>query len=264
MTTIENVAGASESLYIEIGDSSSDNTQELKFRNETQPIVEPKHWERRFTETAVLDLPLQLWRKGIRFRGNVLELGAGGCWFSSIVSKFVEVKHVYALDFSSQLLMNVAPLMMDHLHAKKEKIVRVRGSFYNLRVINKKFDFVVFDSALHHADHPIKLLREIREVLSNDGVLVCLRENIAPSLPILEQIVRRKTGASEKRYGVTENIFTLSQWKDLFRRGEFRMRVIALPISLNRKSLLMAQIPYLNKLLYRADSQTIAFVAVPY
>lgn len=124
MVTVERREDSSESVCLEIGGGSHDNVQELKFRNEKQPVVEPRGWERRYTETAVLDLPLHLWRQGIRFRGNVLELGAGGCWFSSIVSKFADVEKVYALDFSSYLLLNVAPLMMDHLHARKEKIVR--------------------------------------------------------------------------------------------------------------------------------------------
>lgn len=134
--------------------------------------------------------------------------------------------------------------------------------------MGKKFDFVVFDASLHHADRPVELLRQVREILSDNGSIVCIREAIAPSLPILEQVVRMKTSAFERRYGVTENIFTLSQWTDLFKNGGFRMHAVALPTSINWekkhwKNSLLSQIPFLSKLMYGVDSRTIAFVAVP-
>jgi len=256
------------SRYFEIDPHSMDNLDELKYREKIQPHEErfnhPQKWIRNMRKEK-LKIPLILKKKGVEFRGCILEIGAGSCWFSSVLSKFPEVKEIYALDFSEHILKSVAPAMMDYLNANAGKIVRVKGSFYNLISLGKQFDFVVCDQTLHHADYPIELLNQINNVLKRDGRIVCIREPIAPKLPILRSISKKIFGAKERKYGVTEKIYTLNEWREIFVRGGFD--VVVYPLRLPSKRFLVNALSHSHSVFSRAcnavygiDSMPVAFI----
>jgi len=221
---ISMVSSESLSRYFEIELHPIDNLDEMKYRDIVQPQEEmfddPQKWIK-YMRREKLKIPQILRKKGIEFGGCILEIGAGSCWFSSVLSKFPEVKEIYALDFSRYILKRVAPVMMNYLNADARKIIRVRGSFYSLIHLGKQFDFVVCDETLHHADYPIKLLNQIGKVLKRDGRIVCIREPVAPELPILRSIRKKIFGSHERKYGVTENIYTLNEWHQIFQKGGF-------------------------------------------
>jgi len=256
------------SRYFEIELHPMDNTDEIKYREEIQPQEEmfnhPQRWIKNMRKEK-LKIPLILKKKGIEFRGRILEIGAGSCWFSSVLSKFPEVKEVYALDFSKHILTKVAPAMMDYLNADSKKIVRVRGSFYNLIRLGKKFDFVVADETLHHADYPIKLLNGIGNVLKQDGRIVFIREPIASRMPILGSVNKRISGSRERKYGVTENIYTLNEWYEIFQKANFDVTCYFLRLTskyrLARASWFSRNIPSVAlNIIYGVDSMPIAFI----
>ena len=60
------------------------------------------------------------------------------------------------------------------------------------------------------------------EIGVKSGRVVAIREPILSSLPVYSRYCRRKFGAHERQYGVTENAFTMREWRDLFRRAGFR------------------------------------------
>lgn len=256
------------SKYIEIELSSIDNLDELRYREKIQPHEErfdsPQKWIRNMRKEK-LKIPLILKQKGVNFRGCVLEIGAGSCWFSSVLSKFHEVEEIYALDFSENILKNIAPAMMDYLNAEAKKIIRVKGSFYNLSQLDKLFDFVVCDQTLHHADYPVRLLKAINNVLKQDGCVVCVREPVAPKLSILRTISKRIFGAKERKYGVTENIYTLNEWREIFLKGGFHVVVYSLRLRsknflVNALSQSPGMLSYTCKAIYGIDSMPVAFV----
>lgn len=262
--------GSSESLsrYFEMELHPKDNLDEMEYREKIQPQEEtfdhPQKWIK-YMRKEKLKIPLILRERGIEFRGHILEIGAGSCWFSSILSKFHEVEEIYALDFSRHILKVVAPAVMDYLSANAKKILRVRGSFYNLIQLGKQFDFVVSDETLHHADYPIKLLNQISNVLKMDGRIVCLREPIVARLPIIRSISKRIFGSHERKYGVTENIYTLNEWHEIFRKGGFDF--VCHPLRLPSKNSFVNALSRSNSMLSRAldiiygvDSMPVAFV----
>ena len=260
-------ADENSSKYFEIDLDSMDNVSELTYREKIQPREKdfdlPKKWIRNMRREK-LKIPLILEGRGVKFAGSILEIGAGSCWFSSMLSKFPEVEEIYALDFSERILTRIAPAMMDHLGANAGKIVRVKGSFYSLVSLGKQFDFVVCDETLHHADHPIKLLREINGVLKRDGCIVFIREPIAPNLPIFKYVSKRVFGREEKKYGVTENIYTVNEWRELFSKGGFDVTIHSL--RLRSKSLLsrlyqsQSAFQRVYRAVYGVGSMPVAFV----
>ena len=98
--------------------------------------------------------------KDVEFAGNILEIGAGSCWFSAELSKIPRVQRIHALDFSERALKEVAPSIMRALNAQEHKITCIIGDYHNLPFDNKMFDFVVIDAALHHTNYLNILLKE--------------------------------------------------------------------------------------------------------
>ena len=263
------VSSESLSRYYEMPIHPMDNTKELKYREEIQPhentFRNPKNWIQAMRKEK-FEIPILLKENVAEFHGRILEIGAGSCWLSSVLSKFPEVQEIYALDFSRRILTEIAPMVMDYLKANASKIVRVRGSFYDLLHLGKQFDFVVCDETLHHADYPIILLNQICNVLSEDGLFVSIREPIAPKLPILNFVGKRMFGFRERRLGVTENTYTLSEWRKIFRHSGFEMNCYALHptsenLSANAFPLLHNVFSCAFKIVFGVNSNLVAFVA---
>jgi len=113
---------------------------------------------------------------GMEIKGNGIDVGAGSCWCTALLSKIKLVKRLHAIDFSYQRLKNVAPGVLELFNAKKEKINLVMGNFYDLKLDNNSIDFCFLCSTFHHADEPEKLLREIKRVLKPNGIVMMIGE----------------------------------------------------------------------------------------
>lgn len=122
----------------------------------------------------VLEHLQQSW--GVKFRGRILEIGAGACAFSAELSKVPQVVEVVATDASRRLLQELAPRVLAHLGARSEKIVRMPADFHHLPFPEAHFDFVVCSSTLHETVEVVGVLREVRRVLKPGGRMVAVRE----------------------------------------------------------------------------------------
>lgn len=158
----------------------------------------------------------------INFKGKILEIGAGTCWLSAELSKIPTVKLIYALDFSEKLLEKIAPIIMKKLGAKREKIIRILADFHQLPFENNTFDFVVADAALHHALNLSLVLKELHRVLKKTGEGIMVREPVKPFLSV-SRLIKGEFGIEERKYGVTENIYTSKQWLDYFKKAGFHL-----------------------------------------
>lgn len=172
-------------------------------------------------------LKIQLLTK-TNFRGNILELGAGTCWFGSMLSRLPEVREIYCLDMSECNLKILAPKAMEMLQAEADKITRVIGDFNKLYFPDNFFDFVVFDAALHHIilNNFKAVLCEVKRVLKQDGFVIAIREPFLPSIPFYKRYIKNKFGAREKQYGITENIYTKIEWQKMFHDAGFESEFI--------------------------------------
>jgi len=202
------------------------NRQEMDYRSLVQPTEEAysniSKIIKRINDGRQA-IVIELLKNGIKPRGKILELGAGSCWLSSSLSKLNDVEQVYALDFSEFLLTKIAPEVMKYIGADEKKIVRVVGDFNQLEFDDSFFDFVFFDATLHHVTDLDNVLAEVRRVLKPEGMLIAIRE---PVVPIFRPWTKWSFGKHERRYGVTENIYYISQWRRFFEHNGFMVKFI--------------------------------------
>lgn len=107
-------------------------------------------------------------------RGTVLDLGAGVCWTTAIVSTSPRVEHVVAADFSAHRFLKVAPFVLTQYSAVESKIERRLSEMSEVvaRYPDAAVDLVVFCQSLYMHDTPEVLLRDIHRVLRPGGVVM--------------------------------------------------------------------------------------------
>lgn len=109
--------------------------------------------------------------------GVGVDIAAGVCWTTALLSRVPAVERIYAVDISFHRLQKLAPLVGAMFDWVPAKVVRVLGSFYHLRLPDQSVDFVFMSQAFHHADHPQTLLKELRRVLREEGLLLVIGES---------------------------------------------------------------------------------------
>ena len=159
-------------------------------------------------------------KKKYNFNGEVLELGAGSCWLSALMSKISEIKNVYALDISKELLETIGSKVIIDLEGEKEKIKFVSADFHKLPFDDNRFDIVVCDASLHHAQNLPVLLKEVKRVLKSNGFLIAIRE---PMKSLLYYCNPKKFGRKEIKQGATENIYSKTEWKKYFNQAGLKL-----------------------------------------
>jgi SAM-dependent methyltransferase len=125
----------------------------------------------------------QCWRVlsrdfGIELRGEGIDLAAGSCWAAPHLLGRTGVGKLYCLEYSKHRLIDMAPKVLAHYGVPPEKIVLVRGSFYDLRLPDQSLDFVFMSQAFHHAYDPLRLLREMHRVLKPRGWVIIIGEHV--------------------------------------------------------------------------------------
>lgn len=228
--------------------SEKANVTEMNYRDkskeEYQDYINNFH---KHAKDGKLEYLPYLRKRGIKISGKVLEVGAGICWLSSELSKIEDVNEVHALEFSEYLLKDIAPGIMNKLNAQESKIVRVQGDFNAMPFGNNSFDFVFIDAALHHATDLKHLLSEIKRVLKPNGMLIAIRE---PVLPTWRPWCRDSFGKHDKSNGITENIYSLSEWSDYFQAAGIKfIKIPFMPQTTLYKKLLQPLMALDNQLL---------------
>jgi len=190
-------------------------------------------------------------KKEVTFIGNILEIGAGSCWFSAELSKIPQVKEIHALDFSKRMLEAVAPNTIKLLKADNNKIIRVLGDYHKLPFEKNLFDFVVVDAALHHTDYLSVLLAEIKRVLKKKGSVIAIREPIkSVAWPLKKKL--NLVDRHVKKFGMVENTYQLKEWKNYFKKAGFKLEIKPIYYKGNLKENLISMTPlrYFNGILY--------------
>jgi len=151
------------------------------------------------------------------FRGRILEIGAGPCWFSAELSRLPAVVEVIATDVSPRLLKVLAPQVFGLLRADARKITRMPTDFHRLDFRKASFDFVVCANALHCALNLPQTLRECHRVLKPGGRLVAVREPVRPLVQFHgeDSPAALRTGKPLLR--------TRAEYQDLFERAGFEV-----------------------------------------
>ncbi len=189
-------------------------------------------------------------RKGVVFRGRILEIGAGGAWFSAEISKLPRVVEVVTTDLSTRLLKEQAPKVFKLLKAHSAKITRMPGDFHKLDFPNNYFDFVICSAVLHHAANIVQVLREAKRVLKPGGQLVAIRE---PVWPLMKIKSRSKMVSKLVETGINDRFYTLSDYKEFFKQA-------ALPLEVKRVNLSRGLKYYVNEVVNGLTHARYAFI----
>lgn len=109
--------------------------------------------------------------------GTGIDLAAGILWAVPHLFRKFDIKKLYCLELSKHRLLKIGPQLLEHYKVEKSKVVLALGSFYEIALPDKSLDFVLLSQAYHHADDPIRLLREVHRVLRPDGLCVIVGEH---------------------------------------------------------------------------------------
>lgn len=142
---------------------------------------------------------------GDRIKGRVIDLAAGTCWTTALLSRLDPVNEVVALDLSRHFLTTVGARLIRLLDGHVSKITFAVSSFNRLPFDDESFDCAFLVAAIHHSLSPIKTLLEARRVLKPGGMLIVVESPVA--LLGLEESRARMVQLSRDD-GVTELCYT--------------------------------------------------------
>ena len=114
-------------------------------------------------------------------RGVVLDLGAGVCWTTALVSRQPRVTKVLALDYSVHRMTKIGPLVCEQLGAVQEKIERRCIAMSPLPFADESADLAILCQALYMSRRPVEVLREVHRVLRPGGLVMVACEGIVAS-----------------------------------------------------------------------------------
>ncbi len=200
-----------------VGPSELADLDELRFREEIEPIGDPVGDVTAWIERKELPQKLEyaLERARLRPAGTVVELGAGTCWRGATLARRVEVERVIAIEFSQRRLVELAPIAMAHLEAPAEKIERVVADFYAHGLDDGSADYVFMDAAFHHASDPVRLAGIAFRLLRPGGIFVLHRE------PTLSLLRRTRSHGIEGEHGSFEHEYDWWRYLRFLRAAGF-------------------------------------------
>jgi ubiquinone/menaquinone biosynthesis C-methylase UbiE len=194
---------------------------------------------------------------GSRTDVRVLELGAGSCAASYLLSREPWVSEIVAGDISSARADQFRPYVLDLTGGDHSKLRFAEVDMNEpLPFPDGYFDLVVMDSALHHSRAIWSTLSEIHRVLKPKGHFVAQREHYLAPLSSRWKM-RRMLVSDEVRNGVSENAYLKEQYDYYLKAHGFRTKFRAIFPTWLFKSLFflngLAFSKY-NLIAYRANS----------
>lgn len=123
----------------------------------------------RYLTTSGLKQEFEIALENAKLQGKILDLAAGTCWTSALISKYKTVEEIDSVEFSFHRINDLAPITIESLGGNKTKINRILGSFYDIKRENEYYDVIILSQAYHHAQYPLKLFHECDRVLKRGG-----------------------------------------------------------------------------------------------
>jgi len=105
-----------------------------------------------------------------KFKGSVLDVGAGVGWSSAIISKFSLIETVTVNDYSYHRINKIFPLVFKQVGGDNNKIKIVAGDFMRLKWKPESFDVVIFVQSLYMFQNLANVLNAVNKILVNEGL----------------------------------------------------------------------------------------------
>lgn len=166
------------------------------------------------------------WFKG-RNDVRILDLGAGSCTTSLILSREFFVAEIVAADLSVMRMQQTIPHTAAIFGGRPEKLSFAQINMNeHFDLPSDSFDLVLTDAALHHSRNIWLTLAEIRRVLKPRGYFVAQREQYVSPLTAGYSL-RKLLRTEEVQAGVSENAYLKSQYDYYLRANGFEPRFLA-------------------------------------
>lgn len=143
---------------------------------------------------------------------KVLDLGAGTCTTSLIISRSPSIAEIHCCDISATRMNDMSKTVQRHIGGDFEKI-RFHEVDFNVRLPFEDgfFDLIVMDASLHHSRSIWGTLDEVRRLTADDGFFIAQREAYTSPLTH-KRTFRRIMESEEYKAGVSENAYLTSQY----------------------------------------------------
>jgi SAM-dependent methyltransferase len=173
--------------------------------------------------------------------GDILELGAGNCKTSAFISKLPEVTSLTCVEFSQTMLFEVAPRVILHFGGRLDKFRFIAGDMNRSENFNdRKYDAIVFQSALHHVFLPFFQVEKWYEMLKPGGAVICINEpGLADFyLPTTDNRNWINGQIAHQRLGNNENYYRASDFQAFFTKfGKFDFAFLDTSLKFSRRLL---------------------------
>ena len=169
---------------------------------------------------------------------TVLEMGAGSCTLSLLVSNLSFVEKVICYDISFERMRNIVEKNAQNIECVYSKLEYVEGDFSNtIPFDSDSIDLILFDASLHHTRSMWNTIDECHRVLKKGGMVIAQRETtlgkFTSSLK-MEKLLHTE----EVRMGVSENAYLKEQYEYYFKANGFSTRFIPMAETTLQKLLL--------------------------
>lgn len=188
----------------------------------------------------------------------VLDLGSGNTWSSR---KFARKGcKCVALDISTAKFKG---LESADVYFRHDAIFydRVTSDMKRLPFVDNSFDIIMTNSSIHHATSLRCVLCEINRVLRNNGRLALINEAVCGIFSIRRDNRRMNLPEFVKRFGWTENTYSLPQYLRYLRAEGFIARVLyPQSIDKNLSDINKIKIDFRNKSIKHRLAYFISFI----
>lgn len=152
---------------------------------------------------------------GKEIQGDVIEIGAGTAWCSSLLSKKKGVQKVLAIEFDIFSIEHIMPKVFKALDADENKIQRVLGFYDDIKLEDNSIDYIFSMGALHHSQNLLLTYKELWRVLKPEGKVLISEPTYNNDLTLEDEFTWRETlkadGSKNKDNG--DQKFRICQWE---------------------------------------------------
>jgi SAM-dependent methyltransferase len=156
--------------------------------------------------------------------GNIIDIGAGVCWSSAIISKMDNVESVTSVDLSEHRLLKIAPLVFRQLGGNYEKFKPIVDDFLTGPLPTNHYNVAVFCQALYMFPNLDMVLKRVYELLVPGGLLIVACERITPEYPLfsVKGIKRKTIHLLKGRADLTgNNFYTDGEYRSSIKKNGF-------------------------------------------
>jgi len=112
----------------------------------------------------------------VKESSDILSIACGNCWLEFNVLSSKKYNSFTGIDFSYHRVHKYAEIAASKIIQNCNVIDLIYGDFFNFNS-EKKFDVIILSKAFHHFDEPLRLLRKLNSMLSEDGIIFIMGEN---------------------------------------------------------------------------------------